>query len=159
MSQVIVTALLTIGAVAAALMVITTLGPSINASSSAVMESSKEGANRIKTNVEIIAVTVDTPGTLVEAWVKNVGMANISPIDKSDVFVITPGTKFVAATYDVGAGPDTWKQGTPVLTTWNRGDTLHIEITLSAGNALGTGDHVLRVSTRNGIISDMTFSK
>ena len=159
MDKVIVTALLTIGAVAAALMVITSIGPAISASSSSVIESTQEGANRIKTNVEIIAATSNVAGTQIDAWVKNVGMVHISPINKSDVFVITPGIRFDAMTYNTGGGDDTWKQGTPTLTTWNRGDTLHIVVTLPAGSPLATGDHVLRVGTRNGIISDKTFSK
>ncbi len=40
---------------------------------------------------------------------------------------------------------------------WDRSDTLHIIIDLSA-SALTTGDHQLRISTRNGITADMTFS-
>ena len=125
------------------------------------MQSTQEGANRIKTNVEIIAVTSNAAGTQIDAWVKNVGLGYITPIDKSDVFVIKPadpGKRFDAMTYNTGGGDKTWTPA-PVVTTWNRGDTLHIEVTLSGGNALGAGDHVLRVGTRNGIISDMTFSK
>ena len=43
-----------------------------------------------------------------------------------------------------------------VETSWNRSDTLHIVITLGVG--LLEGDHQLRVSTRNGVTDDMTFS-
>ena len=157
MDKVIVTALLTIGAVAAAMVVIFSLGPSINSSSQAVAESQNEAADRIRTSIEIIAVTSDAAGTQIDAWVKNVGVEPISPVNKTDVFVITPGTRFDAMPYDSAGGDDTWTDD-PVSSTWDRSDTLHIVITLSAGNALVSGDHKLRVSTRNGIVADKTFS-
>ena len=156
MDKVIVTALLTIGAVTAALVVIFSLGPSISSSGQAVSASSNEAADRIGTSIEIIAVAPNADGTQIDAWVKNVGVQPISPVSASDVFVITPGTRYDAMTYNTGGGDKTWKED-PVPSPWNRSDTLHIIIDLSA-SALTTGDHQLRVSTRNGITADMTFS-
>ena len=157
MDKVIVTALLTIGAVTAALVVIFSLGPSISSSGQAVSASSNEAADRIGTSIEIIVVAPNAAGTQIDAWVKNVGVQPISPVSASDVFVITPGTRYDAMTYNAAGGVDkTWKDD-PVGSSWNRSDTLHIIIDLSA-SALTTGDHQLRVSTRNGITTDMTFS-
>ena len=156
MDKVIVTALLTIGAVTAALVVILAIGPSITESSQAVSESQNEAADRIRTSIEIIAVAPNAAGTQIDAWVKNVGVQPISPVSASDVFVITPGTRYDAMTYNTGGGDKTWKED-PVPSPWNRSDTLHIIIDLSA-SALTTGDHQLRVSTRNGISADITFS-
>ncbi len=157
MDKVIVTALLTIGAVTAAMMVVFSIGPSINASSQAVTESQSESVGRIRTSIEIIAVTSNSAGTQIDAWVKNVGIEPISPVSKTDVFVITPGTRFDAMTFKTGGGDNTY--AVSGSSTWNRSDTLHLVVTLPAANPLITGDHRLRVSTRNGIVADKTFSK
>ncbi len=157
MDKVIVTALLTIGAVTSALVVIFAIGPSISASSQAVSESQNEAADRIRTSIEIIAVAPDAAGTQIDAWVKNVGVETIRPVSQSDVFVITPGTRYDGLTYNTAGGDKTWKED-PLGSSWNRSDTLHIIIDLSA-SALIAGDHQLRVSTRNGITADMTFSR
>ena len=158
MDKVIVTALLTIGAVTAAIMVIFSIGPTISKSSQAVSESQLEASDIIRTSIEIIAVAPDAAGTQIDAWVKNVGVEPISPVNKSDVFVITPGTRFDAMTYNTAGGDDTWTDS-PVGSAWNRSDTLHIVVTLPAASPLAAGDHMLRVSTRNGVTADLTFSK
>ena len=87
---------------------------------------------------------------------KNVGVEPISPVNKTDVFVITPGTRFDAMTFNTAGGPDTWYDD-PLSSPWNRADTLHMVITLTV--ALAVGDHQLKVSTRNGVVADKTFSK
>lgn len=158
MDKVIVTALLTIGAVTAAMVVIFSIGPSISSSSQAVSESQNESANRIRTSIEIIAVTSNATGTQIDAWVKNVGVEPISPVNKTDVFVITPGTRFDAMTFNSAGGDNTWADN-PLGSAWNRSDTIHIVITLPAADPLIVGDHRLRVSTRNGIIADKIFSR
>ncbi len=158
MDKVIVTALLTIGAVTAATVVIFSMGPTISKSTQAVSESQAEASNIIRTSIEIIAVAPDAAGTQIDAWVKNVGVEPISPVSKSDVFVITPGTRFDAMAYNTAGGDNTWTDS-PAGSDWNRSDTLHIVITLPAASPLAAGDHKLRVSTRNGVTADMTFSK
>ena len=157
MDKVIVTALLTIGAVTAAIVVIFSLGPTISKSSQAVSESQLEAADILRTSIEIIAIAPNAAGTQIDAWVKNVGVEPISPVNKSDIFVITPGTRFDAMTYNTAGGDKTWTDA-PTDSDWNRSDTLHIVIDLS-GSALAAGDHMLRVSTRNGVTDDKTFSK
>ena len=158
MDKVIVTALLTIGAVAAAMVVIFAIGPSINSSSQAVAESQNETAGRIRTSIEIIAVTTNVSGTQIDAWVKNVGVEPISPVNKTDVFVITPGIRFDAMVFNTAGGDNTWTDS-PLSSPWNRSDTLHMVITLPVASPLTSGDHRLRVSTRNGVVADKTFSK
>ena len=158
MDKVIVTALLTIGAVTAAMVVIFSIGPSINSSSRAVAESQNESADRIKTSIEIIAVTSNAAGTQIDAWVKNVGVEPISPVNKTDVFVITPGARFDAMTFNTAGGDNTWTDS-PLSSSWNRSDTLHMVITLPVASPLAAGDHQLKVSTRNGIVADKTFSR
>lgn len=156
MDKVIVTALLIIGAVTAAVVVIVTVTPAISGSAQATGQAANEASVRIKTDIEIIAVASDVPGTQIDAWIKNVGTAQIMALDKSDVFVITPGTRFDAMAHAAGGGADTWTESPPDA-PWKRGDTLHIVITLA--DALAAGDHSLRVSTPNGVTADKFFSR
>ena len=157
MDKVIVTGLLIIGSVTAAVLVIITITPTVAGTSQSMMESSREASNRIKTDIEVIAVAADTAGTRVDVWIKNIGVAPISTISKSDIFVVTPGTRFDYMTYAL-SGDNTWIE-TPVGSPWKRGDTLHIAITLPAANPLGVGDHVLKVATPNGIHAERTFNR
>ena len=155
MDKVIVTALLIIGSVTAAVMVITTVGPSITEGSQSVIESNREAAIRLKTNIEVIAVASNTAGTQIDVWVKNVGVSPIYAIEKSDVFVVTPGTRYDSMTYAV-SGDNTWSHDLVGL-NWNRGDTLHIAIELPAGNPMTAGDHVVKISTPNGVLAEKVF--
>jgi len=157
MDKVIVTGLLIIGSVTAAVLVIITITPTIAGTSQSMMESSREASNRILTDIEVIAVATDPSGTRVDVWIKNVGVAPILTISKSDVFVVTPGTRFDYMTY-ASSGDNTWIEE-PVGTPWNRGDTLHIAITLPAADPLGVGDHVLKVATANGVYAERTFDR
>ena len=94
MDKVIVTALLTIASIFAAVMVVNTMLPALGRSGSSVLGSSAASAEQIKTNVEIITVTAI--GTEVYVWVKNVGAVEILSIDDSDVFLEDVG----AASFD-----------------------------------------------------------
>ena len=60
MDKVIVTALLVIGAVTAAVISITTIAPAVSASSQATGTAAHEASARILTSIEIIAVTSDS---------------------------------------------------------------------------------------------------
>lgn len=157
MDKVIVTALLVIGGVTTAVVLIMTLGPSIAGSSQSVVEANREASDRIRTNIEIIAVGTNAAGTQIDGWVKNVGVIPIYAIDKSDIFVITVGSRFDAMTH-APSGDNTWIED-PAGSSWDRGDTLHIIITLPVGNPLSVGDHVLSVSTWNGVSSEKIFSR
>ena len=158
MDKVIVTALLIIASVAAATLVMTTILPSISSGSQSVVETQQESAGRLRTSIEVIAATSDVTGTGVDAWAKNVGLDPINPINKADVFIITPGTRFDAMTYSTSGADNTWVEDPPGA-RWNRGDTLHIKVFLPAANPLTTGDHVIRVTTHNGVSADQTFSR
>lgn len=165
MDKVIVTGLLVIGSVTAALVVILALLPVIGSSSSAVIKSQSEAANRIKTSIEVIAVS--GTGDQIRAWVKNVGTASIVAIDRSDVFLIRttdPNIRFDSMTYNAdpaGSPSDnkTWTGDRKESSLpWDRGDTLQILIELPT-DTLRTGDHVLRFSTPNGTTAEKTFEK
>lgn len=157
MDKVIVTGLLVIGSVTAALVVILTIGPSVSGSSQSVLQTQREASVRIKTDIEIIAVAANSSGTLIDAWVKNVGVAPIMGLSTSDVFVVTPGVRYDSMVYAT-SGDNTWTE-LPSGSTWERGQTLHMAIILPAGDPLVSGNHTIRVSTPNGIIAERVFSK
>jgi len=157
MDKVIVTGLLIIGSVTAAVLVIITITPSISGTSQSIMESSGAASNRIKTDIEVIAVATNSDGTRVDAWIKNVGVARIQTVSLSDVFLVTPGIRFDAMSY-APTGDNTWIED-PVGAPWSRGDTLHVTITLPAANSLGAGDHILKFSTSNGVPAERVFSR
>ena len=106
----------------------------------------------------IIAVAPYAPDDNIHAWVKNVGLDPIYAIDKLDVLVTTPGTKADAMTYSTSGGDNTWAED-PLGTPWKPGYTLHIIITLPAGSPLAVSNHVLTISTPNGMTFDKSFSR
>lgn len=161
MDKVIVTGMLVVGAVTAAAVVIVTIGPSIGSSSSSVLESQGESALRIRTSIEIIAVASNSGGTEVDGFIKNIGVATIDAIEKSDVFLKEDGNRFDAISYNNNGATLTWsgdleEQGL----SWSRGDTLHIEISLSGSDVIDVDkDYVLQFFTPNGAKSEKTFSR
>jgi hypothetical protein len=156
--KVIVTALLIIGSVAAAAVVMTTILPSVSSGSQSVIETQQGSAGRLRTSIEVIAATSNVTGTTVDAWAKNVGLDPVYPVSKADVFVITPGSRVDAMAYSASGGDNTWVED-PVGARWDRADTLHIRVTLPVSDPLAVGDHVIRVTTANGVSSDKTFSR
>ena len=157
MDKILVTAVLIIGGVAAALVVVTGLGTSASIGSQSAAESQRADAVRTETSIEVIAAASNPAGTQIDVWVKNVGVAPVSAVNKSDVFVITPGSRFDAMTH-AASGDNTWIED-PLGSAWNRGDTLHLTITLPAGNPLALGDHLLAFSTANGVSAEHLFTR
>ncbi len=158
MDKVIVTGLLVIASVTAAALVVNAILPAISSSSQSAISAQREAADRIRTNIEILAVSSNSDGTQVDVWVKNVGTKAITAIDRSDVFLAQEGTRFDAMTYNQDGGPNTWKTE-PIEPTWSRGDTLHIIIEVDPGKPVGDSDHTLIVSTSNGITAEKYFQK
>lgn len=157
MDKVIVTGLLIIGSVTAALVVIFSIGSSVSGSSQSILETQREASVRIKTNIEVIAVASNSAGTLIDVWIKNVGVAPIMGLSTSDVFVVTPGTRYDAMAY-AASGDNTWTE-LPAGASWGRSETLHIAVTLPSGSPLSSGSHTIRISTPNGIIAERVFSR
>lgn len=153
MDKVIVTALLTMAAVVAAVMVVNSLIPVVGRGSSALVSSSETAAQRIKADIDIIHVASDASANEVFVWIKNVGSAEIVAIDRSDLFLRT------ASAYDrlpYGAGPEYWDyiiEGGE--TTWRPAATSKITIHLSS---LPSGEYLVRFLTYNGVVAEKPFS-
>ena len=135
MDKIIVLGILAVGGLAAASIVILTIVSSAGSGGDAVAESQREGAVRTKAEIEVISVAVQPGGAVVDAWVKNTGVVNIAAIDKSDLFLIQPDSRYDALTYNNdGVTSKTWYGDLKEAgVSWNRGDTVHITRTSWGG--------------------------
>ena len=155
MDKVITTALLTMAAVVAAVLVINTMLPALGRSGSSLLSSSGAAADRIKTNVEIIAVSATSRSSVVEVWVKNVGVADLLAIDHSDVFIESP-SELIRAIHGPGVPPN-WTYAIEDVggTILEPTRTAKLTITLAS---LPPGKYVLRFITNNGVQAEKAFS-
>ena len=164
MDKVIVTALLTMAAVVAAVMVINAVVPSLGRSSSSVLSSSDAAADIIKTDIEIVATDTTPTPKEVYVWIKNVGAANVLAIDKGDVFLEEVNVAFARLTHD--SGQDGLCNYVPPAgswayciedseTTWKPNTTVKITI---ARTALATNSYEVEFITSNGVSDKEFFS-
>ena len=168
MDKVIVTALMVIAGVTAAGLVMTTLTPIVGSSSQSVVESQKDLSRRIQTDFEITAVHADSD-VLVRAWIKNVGGANISFIEQSDVFVSsTDKEQFVFLCYDdpISCTENKWsafeKDGVTKKTGyWTEGETIQLTLSLKddaiSKLVQSTRTYNFEFTTSNGVKSAYQF--
>ena len=156
MDKVLVTTLLTMAAVVAAVMVVNTMLPALGRSTSAVLSSSTAASDRLKTDTEIIHVASDTSGSpkIVYAWVKNVGGAEITAIDSSDLFFKT-STTFDRLSYNASCSSDCWSYSIEDDTIWRPGATIKVTINLTT---LGSGDYLVRFVTHNAVSAEKEFT-
>jgi len=158
--KVIGTALLILGGVTAAAVVMYVIISSNSSSGQSVAEFQQEDAVRNRTDIEVIAVSARPDGAKVDAWVKNIGTAPIAAIEESSLFLIQPGSRYDALTYNNdGVTSKTWygdlkEQGLP----WNHRDTLHIVMTMCGPDLVdGPKDYIVMMSTPNGKTDDRLF--
>ena len=166
MDKVISTALLTIAAVLASVMVINAMLPALGESGGSVLSSSNEAAEIIKTDVEIISVLSSSKEIYV--WVKNVGVVEIEEIDKSDVFLDDVGTSFQRLSHDstqddtctfVPSAANDWAYCIEDSGgVWSAGATIKITIKLAKLASPPSGQYKITFGTSNGVTVDRTFS-
>ncbi len=155
MDKVLVTTLLTMAAVVAAVMVVNTMLPALGRSTSAVLSSSTAASDRLKTDTEIIHIATDTATFKVYAWIKNTGASEITAIDSGDLFYKT-STTFDRLTYNASACTDCWSYSIEGGgTAWNPGDTIKVTLHLTT---LPTGNYLVRFVTRNAVVSEKEFT-
>ncbi len=154
MDKVLVTTLLTMAAVVAAVMVVNTMLPALGRSTSAVLSSSTAASDRLKTDTEIIHVATDTATYKVYAWVKNTGVAEITAIDSGDLFYKTSST-FDRLPYNSDSCTDCWSYSIEDDTVWNPGVTIKVTVHLTT---LPTGNYLVRFVTRNAVVAEKEFT-
>lgn len=141
-------------AVVAAIMVVNTMLPALGRSTSAVLSSSTAASDRLKTNTEIIHIATDTSTFKVYAWVKNVGAAEITAIDASDLFYKT-STSFDRLPYNAAACTGCWSYSIEDDTIWRPGATIKVTVHLTS---LAAGDYMVRFVTHNAVAAEKEFT-
>ena len=165
MEKVIATALLTAAAVVATVMIINALLPSVSRGGSAIRSSSQASSSQIETDIDIIAV--DSNGTTVTVWIKNVGASNVLAINLSNLFVEKIDTSFTSMSFNVEDTSPTCSRSAPPaagswnfcreggVTSWKPGDTVRFTMTLSIA---ASGDYKVQFITNNGVEAEKSFS-
>lgn len=153
MDKVICTVMLIIGGLVASIAVINGLYPAVQRSGDAIVSTSDKLNDRIKTDIEIIQVNVDS--TTVDVWIKNIGSSEIITVENSDVF-FGPTDDFSRIPYDADGSPtpcwDYELEGS--ASQW--GPTNTMKITLSLSSSPSSDTYFLKVIIPNGI-ADETF--
>ena len=155
MGNVIVAALLIIGAVIAASIVIVTQGPALEMSVDSVIQSQSKVADIIRSDIEIVSVEADTTGQSVVAWVKNTGNLNIKPVSNLDIIlkrVDQRRSEYIP--YGAPAG-NTWSAVSSGQGVWHQQETLQVQITLAV--PLTSGVYILSITTPQGVTDDQSF--
>jgi hypothetical protein len=128
--------------------------PSITASSSSITSATAKMSDRIESRVSIIQV--GNNGAEVEAWMKNIGINEITNIDQTDIFFGSPGDFYRV---DYGSGPETpwWDYR---IEGGNAGWTqaVTIKVTIHLTDTLVPGKYILKAVIPNGINDETTFS-
>lgn len=155
MEKAIATVMLTVAGVAAVVAVLNALMPAISRTSGSLVASADSVDARITTQIEIIhAIGADGSAT-VDAWAKNVGSIQISPLDRVDVFFGTSDS-FLRIPY---GGPSCtapcWGYTIENDTIWNPTATLKVTLTLDYTLVQDT-TYYIKVVAPNGI-SDARF--
>ena len=170
MDKVLTTTLLTMAAVVAAIMVINTMIPVLGTSGSSILSSSGAAAEQIKTDVEIIAVHVETSTawttSSISVWIKNVGAAEVLAIDLSDVFVQAGTTSFTRYSFQgvglTAVAADGWTYAIQDgKTSWTPRVTVKVTIAFTGEmgpNGNGIQDYIVKYTTNNSVGDEETFS-
>jgi archaellum component FlaG (FlaF/FlaG flagellin family) len=152
MDKAIVTVLLIICGVITSLAIFNGLYPAVIESSSAIDSASNQLSNQIRSDIKIIQVSPS--GTVLTAWVKNVGTIVIEDIAGSDIF-LGSSDNYTYISYDSTDPSWTYQiQGSDTI--WSQAVTIKITITLESG--LSAGQYTLKMVTPNGTTDQLTFS-
>jgi hypothetical protein len=127
--------------------------PAISQSQDTIGAAAAAASDRIGSRVEIIQVAAN--GNQVDAWLKNIGTANISDIQHGDVF-LSSGSNTTLLAYGGPTAPFWESAFTGSDSEWVPASTIHITITLSSPLAPGT--YSLKFVTPNGVSDETSFS-
>jgi hypothetical protein len=147
--------MLIIGGIVASFAVFNSIYPAVERSSQAVSTAADIVNDRMTSRIEIIQVGDN--GTVLNAWVKNVGSSKILGIEGSDVF-FGPDGNIARITYgnEESALPYWSYQFEGNNTLWAQAVTNRISIHLPDTPAPGV--YLLKIVLPNGIFDETTFS-
>ena len=161
MEKVIVSGLLIIASIIAAVLTITVLAPQSVDSKNSLLASNRVATSSVGTNVDgIKAVPDNGSGVTISAWLKNVGSVDVEPISAIDVFLLT-GNRLGGRYIPFSNGPtatDSWVVVQPAdSNVWARGETLQIRLDLDPINPISPGTYMVSLTTPNGVSTDISF--
>jgi hypothetical protein len=158
--------LLMIAAIVSMVVVINAVLPSVQRTSSDIVAASDVIGTRLRSDVKIIEATGVDGNDQVSIWAKNVGAANISQIEKLDVF-FGPVANFERITFDDTVDCVTppspprsepcWQYEIENAAEWTPYATVRLSLYLDYDLASGS-EYVITVVLPNGITTTKTFS-
>ena len=162
MEKVIVSGLLIIASVVAAVIAVTAISSTSAGDQDSMFESNRVATNFVGTGIEgLSAVVEDRNGAAISAWFKNVGSADIKPVSAMDVFLLS-GNRFSGTYVEFSSTPsatDSWSVLDPAgSAVWARGETIHIQLVLNA-RPIATGAHIISLTTPNGVSGEIHFER
>ena len=161
MEKVIVSGLLIIASIVAAVLAITVLAPSSVDSKNSILASNQVANDFVGTNIDgLSAVPEGGNGLGISAWFKNVGSVDVQPISAIDVFLLTgDGLSGRYISYsDTPTSIDRWEVVSPQNSdAWIRGETLLIRLNLEASRPLSAGRYLVALTTPNGVTGEIFF--
>ena len=166
MDKVITSMLLIIAAVVATVVVVNSVLPSIQRTSSDIVAASDVLGRRLRSDVKIIETSGVAGEDFVQIWAKNVGASSIPSLDKIDVF-FGETDSFERVTYDVeptcpdpSPPPRTencWQYALENDTEWTPYTTLRITIYLTYDLQTGT-EYVSTIVLPSGLSATKVFT-
>jgi len=159
LDKIVVTSLLIIAGVVAAVVLYNAVYPAIAESSDALTRRQRQIDDRLQSQVEIVHATIPYGVITEEAWVwvKNVGSQRISAIENCDIF-FGPEGNFASLSY--GAEEGGWEYEIEQGTEWDPTRTLKITISNHDGDPLDVGTrYFVKVTTPNGVSDEYYFSR
>ena len=160
MDKVIVSGLLLIASMAAAVITISIITPALGSDRDSITKSNRVATNFVGTGIEGLSAVVEgRNGAVVSAWFKNVGSADIKPVSAMDVFLLS-GNRFSGTYIEFSSplpGVDSWSVLDPAgSVVWARGETIHIRLVLNA-RPIATGAYIISLTTPNGVSGEIHF--
>ena len=160
MEKVIVSGLLIIASVVAAVIAVTAISSTSAVDQRSMFESNRVATNFVGTGIEgLSAVVEDRNGAVISAWFKNVGSRDIKPVSAMDVFLLS-GNRFSGTYIEFSSPPsatDSWSVLDPAgSAVWARGETIHIQLVLNA-RPIATGAYIISLTTPNGVSGEIHF--
>lgn len=166
MDKVITSMLLIIAAVVATVVVVNSVLPSIQRTSSDIVAASDIVGTRLRSDVKIVETSGIVSDDFVEIWAKNVGASDIPSLDKIDVF-FGETDDFERIAYDSeptcpnpSPPPRTencWQYTLENDTEWAPFATLRITVYLTY-NLQASTDYVSTIVLPNGITASKVFT-
>jgi archaellum component FlaG (FlaF/FlaG flagellin family) len=157
MEKAITTIIITIASIVAITVVVNAMLPTIQRTGSAVVGSASAVDDRLRSEIEIIHATGQPGTTTAYAWVKNVGIASIPAIERTDVFFGVNGN-FARIPYGgPGCAAPCWEYTVENASNWEPTATVRINLYLTNSIASGV-TYYLKVVIANGVTDTKYFS-